>query len=94
MLTGSDFEKRQKLEILLEPCRFVTELLGGELYVSCSVILPALYRVFGVMALSDDNPGFVTRFKHTFTTDLTKCKEGTRMRCLQIATTLTQGLRI
>ncbi|KAI4900408.1 hypothetical protein NFI96_017779 [Prochilodus magdalenae] len=42
-------EKLQKLEELLEPCRYVTEILGGEQYVSCSVVLPALCHLFRVM---------------------------------------------
>ncbi|XP_025070967.1 zinc finger BED domain-containing protein 1 [Alligator sinensis] len=88
VLTGSDFGKLQKLETLLEPCRFVTELLGGELYVSCSVILRALCHVCRVMAVSDDDPAYVARFKNTFTSDLTKRKEGTNMRFLKIATVL------
>ncbi|XP_014455781.1 E3 SUMO-protein ligase ZBED1 [Alligator mississippiensis] len=88
VLTGSDFGKLQKLETLLEPCRFVTELLGGELYVSCSVILPALCHVCRVTAVSDDDPAYVARFKNTFTSHLTKHKEGTNMRFLKIATVL------
>ncbi|XP_019380299.1 PREDICTED: chromosome alignment-maintaining phosphoprotein 1 isoform X4 [Gavialis gangeticus] len=88
VLTGSDFGKLQKLETLLEPCRFVTELLGGELYVSCSVILPALCHVCRVMAVSDDDPAYVARFKNTFTSDLTKRKEDSNMRFLKIATVL------
>ncbi|KAI4826993.1 hypothetical protein KUCAC02_030421 [Chaenocephalus aceratus] len=40
MVTDPELAKLQKLEELLEPCRYVTELLGGEQYVSCSVVLP------------------------------------------------------
>ncbi|XP_038253661.1 E3 SUMO-protein ligase ZBED1-like [Dermochelys coriacea] len=86
--TGKDFEKLQKLETLLEPCRFVTELLGGELYVSCSVVLPAFCHIFSVMEVSDEDPEYVIQFKNTFTADLIKHKEGTNMRFLKIATAL------
>lgn len=51
-----DFEKLQKLETLLEPCRVVTEFLGWKLYVSCSMVLSAFCHLFHVMAVSDDNP--------------------------------------
>nr|XP_025038056.1 zinc finger BED domain-containing protein 1-like [Pelodiscus sinensis] len=88
MPTDEEFEKLQKLETLLEPCRFVTELLGGELYVSCSVVLPAFCHIVQVMAVSDDDPAYVVRFKTTFTTDFTKRKEGTNLRFLKIATAL------
>ncbi|XP_063765784.1 E3 SUMO-protein ligase ZBED1-like [Eleginops maclovinus] len=42
MLTSAEYDRLAKLETLLEPCRYVTELLGGDKYVSCSVVLPAL----------------------------------------------------
>ncbi|XDV29398.1 hypothetical protein PO909_032532 [Leuciscus waleckii] len=44
MLKGHcvEWDRLQRLETLLKPCRYVTELLGGETYVSCSVVLPAL----------------------------------------------------
>ncbi|KAK0133862.1 hypothetical protein N1851_030605 [Merluccius polli] len=42
MLTSADYDRLPKLETLLEPCRYVTDLLGGDKYVSCSVVLPAL----------------------------------------------------
>ncbi|CAM5084912.1 unnamed protein product [Eretmochelys imbricata] len=47
--------------------KFVTELLGGELYVPCS---------------------HVVHFKNAFTEDFTKCKEGTNVRFLKIATAI------
>ncbi|KAK6322632.1 hypothetical protein J4Q44_G00074240 [Coregonus suidteri] len=56
MPTTAELEKLQKLETLLEPCRHLTELLGGEKYISCSVVLPALCHLFRVMESSDDDP--------------------------------------
>uniref|UniRef100_A0AAZ1XRF2 BED-type domain-containing protein n=1 Tax=Oreochromis aureus TaxID=47969 RepID=A0AAZ1XRF2_OREAU len=49
MLTDQELDRLQKLEELLEPCRYVTELLGGERYVSCSMVLPALCHLFRIM---------------------------------------------
>ncbi|KAI4810578.1 hypothetical protein KUCAC02_013517 [Chaenocephalus aceratus] len=59
MVTDPELAKLQKLEELLEPCRYVTELLGGEQCVSCSVVLPALRHLFRVMEPSDDDPVYV-----------------------------------
>ncbi|XP_074847231.1 E3 SUMO-protein ligase ZBED1-like [Carettochelys insculpta] len=86
--TSKEFEKLQKLETLLEPCRFLTEILGGELYVSCSMVLPAFCHILSVMEVSDDDPAYVVQFKNTFTVELRKYKEVTNMRFLKIATAL------
>ncbi|XP_071754854.1 E3 SUMO-protein ligase ZBED1-like, partial [Centroberyx gerrardi] len=86
MLNNAEFEKIKKLETLIEPCRYVTDLLGGEQYISCSVVLPALCHVFQVMEASDDDAGYVLRFKETFTTDLSKRKESTNVQWLKVAT--------
>ncbi|KAJ8364362.1 hypothetical protein SKAU_G00131930 [Synaphobranchus kaupii] len=88
MLTDQELAKLQKLEELLEPCRYVTELLGGEQYVSCSVVLPALRHLFRVMEPSDDDPVYVVRFKKVFTTDLAQRKDNTNLTWLKIATAL------
>ncbi|XP_063764699.1 E3 SUMO-protein ligase ZBED1-like [Eleginops maclovinus] len=87
MLTDQELAKLQKLEELLEPCRYVTELLGGEQYVSCSVVLPALRHLFRVMEPSDDDPVYVLRFKKAFTTDLAQRKD-TNLKWLKITTAL------
>ncbi|XP_031437348.1 E3 SUMO-protein ligase ZBED1-like isoform X1 [Clupea harengus] len=43
MPTAAELElKLKKLEAVPEPCRYVSELLGGEKFVSCSVVLPSL----------------------------------------------------
>ncbi|KAJ4939393.1 hypothetical protein JOQ06_028842 [Pogonophryne albipinna] len=83
-----ELAKLQKLEELLEPCRYVTELLGGEQYVSCSVVLPALRHLFRVMEPSDDDPVYVLRFKKAFTTDLAQRKDSTNLKWLKITTAL------
>ncbi|XP_051536280.1 uncharacterized protein LOC127430502 [Myxocyprinus asiaticus] len=88
MLISQELAKLQKLEELLEPCRYVTELLGGEHYVSCSVVLPALCHLFRIMESTDDDPVYVVKFKKDFTTDLAKRKNSTNLTWLKIAIAL------
>jgi len=68
--------------------RYVTEILGGEQYISCSVVLPALCHLFRLMTASDDDPGYVLRFKAAFTSDLSKRKQSTNLQWLKVATAL------
>nr|XP_033473582.1 zinc finger BED domain-containing protein 1-like [Epinephelus lanceolatus] len=86
--TNSEYEKLEKLEKLLEPCRYITELLGGEKYVSCSVVLPALCHLQQVVKISDDDPAYTVRFKTAFTQDLNQRKEKTNLEWLKVATAL------
>ncbi|XP_034057937.1 zinc finger BED domain-containing protein 1-like [Gymnodraco acuticeps] len=72
MLTTAEWDRLQRLETLLKPCRYVTELLGGETYVSCSVVLPALRHLTRTMEVSDDDPAYVVRFKAAFKKDLSQ----------------------
>uniref|UniRef100_A0A8C1D0C7 Uncharacterized protein n=2 Tax=Cyprinus carpio TaxID=7962 RepID=A0A8C1D0C7_CYPCA len=88
MLTTQELAKLQKLEELLEPCRYVTELLGGEQYISCSVVLPALCHLFKIMESTEDDPAYVVKFKNDFTSDLSKRKDSTNLTWLKIATAI------
>ncbi|XP_061738828.1 uncharacterized protein LOC133540252 [Nerophis ophidion] len=88
MPTPAEMDKLQRLETLLEPCRYLTELLGGEKYVSCSVVLPAFCHLFRVMESSDDDPTYVTKFKPTFREDLETRKGNANIAYLKIATAL------
>ncbi|KAK0135550.1 Zinc finger BED domain-containing protein 1 [Merluccius polli] len=85
MPTKSELEKLQKLEILLEPCRYFTELRGGEKFVSCSVVLPALCHLSRVMESSEDDPAYIVKFKQTFSADMTR-KDKTNLTWLKIST--------
>ncbi|XP_062289696.1 E3 SUMO-protein ligase ZBED1-like [Scomber scombrus] len=87
-LTDAEFEKMGKLETLLEPCRYVTELLGGEQFVPCSVVLPALCHLSRLMEVSEDDPDYVCQFKEAFTSDLSKRKESINTQWLKVATAL------
>ncbi|KAF7658133.1 hypothetical protein LDENG_00017050 [Lucifuga dentata] len=84
MLTPPEWDKLQRLETLLEPCRYVTEVLGGEAYVSCSVVLPALCHLHHVMEV----PAYVVRFKMTFKEDLASRQVNTNNAWLKLATAL------
>ncbi|XP_068577816.1 E3 SUMO-protein ligase ZBED1-like [Cebidichthys violaceus] len=88
MPTTAEMDELQRLETLLEHCRFATELLGGEKYVSCSVVLPAFCHLSRVMESSDDDPAYVVKFKSTFRTDLETRKENANIAYLKIATAL------
>lgn len=73
---------------ILFHCRYVTELLGGEAYVSCSVVLPALCHLRHVMEVSDEDPAYVVRFKTAFKEDLASRQEKTNNAWLKLATAL------
>uniref|UniRef100_A0AAV2M0Y7 Uncharacterized protein n=1 Tax=Knipowitschia caucasica TaxID=637954 RepID=A0AAV2M0Y7_KNICA len=59
MLTTAEWDRLQRLETLLKPCRYVTELLGGETFVSCSIVLPALSHLTHTIKVSDDDMAYV-----------------------------------
>ncbi|KAK3505562.1 hypothetical protein QTP70_021899, partial [Hemibagrus guttatus] len=93
LITSAEFDKLDRLEKLLEPCRYIMELLGGEKYVSCSVVLPALCHLSLKMAVSEDDPAYVVRFKDAFKENMRKRKENTNIAWLKIATALDPRLK-
>uniref|UniRef100_A0A8C4DLB3 Zinc finger BED domain-containing protein 1 n=1 Tax=Dicentrarchus labrax TaxID=13489 RepID=A0A8C4DLB3_DICLA len=86
MLTPPEWDKLQRLSTLLEPWRYVTEILGGEAYISCSVVLPALCHLRQVMKVSEEDPAYVVRFKTIFMEDLASRQENTNNVWLKLAT--------
>ncbi|XP_060758390.1 E3 SUMO-protein ligase ZBED1-like [Neoarius graeffei] len=88
ILTPSEWDKLQRLSTLLEPCRDVTEILGGEAYISCSVVLPALCHLHQVMKVSEEDPAYVVRFKTIFMEDLASRQENINTAWLKLATAL------
>ncbi|KAI7807507.1 putative zinc finger BED domain-containing protein 1-like [Triplophysa rosa] len=88
MLTASEWDKLPKLQNLLEPCKYVTELLGGEAYVSCSVVLPAFCHLHHVMRVSDEDPAYVARFKTAFSKDLAERQADMNGEWLKLASAL------
>ncbi len=65
---------------------YVTELLGGEQYVSRSVVLPALCHLNKIMESTDDDPVYVVKLKTIL--DLAKREDSTNLTWLKIATAL------
>lgn len=88
MFTAQELSKLQKLEELLETCRHITELLRGEQFISCSVVLPAMCHLFKIMERTEDDPAYVVKFKKDFTSDLSKRKDSTNLTWLKIATVI------
>lgn len=68
-------------------CRYITELLGGDKYVSCSVVLPALCHLHHAMKISDDDPAYIVRFKAAFTKDLNQRRENINLEWLKVCQT-------
>lgn len=66
----------------------MTELLGGDTYVSCSVVLPALCHLNRVMNPTDEDPGYMMKFKATFSKDLDTRMATINNRWLKVATAL------
>uniref|UniRef100_A0A3Q3NKF3 Uncharacterized protein n=1 Tax=Labrus bergylta TaxID=56723 RepID=A0A3Q3NKF3_9LABR len=88
MPTTAEMDKLQRLETLLEPCRYVLHHISHYPYFSCSVALPAFCHLSRVMESSDDDPAYVTKFKSTFRKDLETRKENANIAYLKIATAL------
>ena len=70
ILSEAKWVKLQVLQTLLDPCRYATELLGDEQYVSCSVVLPTLCHLRHVMTVTDEDSAYAMRFKTAFVSDL------------------------
>ncbi|KAJ8360342.1 hypothetical protein SKAU_G00168670 [Synaphobranchus kaupii] len=68
--------------------KYVTELLGGEAYVSCSVVLPALCHLYRIMEISDEDPTYMVRFKTAFKKDLAEWQADTNNGWLKLASAL------
>ena len=68
-------------------CRYVTTLLGGQKYVSCSAVLPSLCHLQQSMKISDDDPAYIVRFKASFSKDLDQRKERTNLEWLKVCQT-------
>ena len=88
LLSESEWDKLHTLKMLLHPCRYATEILGGEHYVSCSVVLPTVAYLRRFMVVSDDDPAFAVRFKTAFVNDLDARMENCNMSWLTLSTAL------
>ncbi|RVE68512.1 hypothetical protein OJAV_G00093430 [Oryzias javanicus] len=88
MPTPAELDKLKKLEEVLEHCKFISELLGGEKFVSCSVVLPALCHLSRVMETSEDDPAYLAKFKKNFTAEMESRKPKMNIAWLRMATAL------
>ena len=88
VLTENEWEKLRCIAAILEPCKDATELLGGEKYVSCSIVLPTFRLLFRIMNTSDDDPAYIIRFKNAFMTELIKQQKKSNLNWLKVATAL------
>ena len=86
--TEAELNKLRLLKALLEPCKTATEFLGGEKYVSCSVVLPCLMYLLKQMKISDEVPAYIVRFKTAFCIDLEKRRSTCNNYWLKLATAL------
>lgn len=73
---------------LIIRCRSLTELLGGETFVSCSVVLPALCPLCRTTEVSEEDPAYVERFKTAFKRDLSQWQANISSRWLKIVSAL------
>ncbi|KII62580.1 hypothetical protein RF11_05212 [Thelohanellus kitauei] len=76
------------LKLLLEPCRYASEIVAGGLYISRSVILPTITCVRCFMVVTDDDPAFATRFKIAFLNNFDTSLEFMNILCLKLSTAL------
>ncbi len=64
----------------------MTELLGGETYVSCSAVLPALRHLDRTMEVSDEDPAYMVKFKTAFSKYLSQRQATLNHEWLKLAT--------
>ncbi|XP_013876789.1 uncharacterized protein LOC106526677 [Austrofundulus limnaeus] len=88
LLSAAEWTKLEKLTAILEPCRHVTDLLGGETYVSCSVVLTVLRFLDYTMKVSDEDSTYIVKFKTAFMKDLSERKAALNDDWLKMATVL------
>ena len=69
-------------------CRYVTELLGSEAYISCSAVLSAFRHLDRVMDITDDDPAYVVKFKNAFQRDLAARRADANETWFKVATAL------
>lgn len=71
-LTDNDWIKLTTVVGLLKPCAEATDQIGGEKYVSSSIILPHLAHLLYLNRPSDDDAAYVVRFKKAISEDITQ----------------------
>ena len=75
-LERQEMNKLPKLPDVLEPLNSITNVLGGEKYSTAAIVLPLLYTFGKVLAISEDDPQYLTELKIFMKNDLEKrCNE-------------------
>ena len=69
-LTEREWEKMEKIADVLQPCKVASELLGGNKYVSSSVVLPIICHLSREMVIQDDDPRYIALFKEKFLNEM------------------------
>lgn len=88
-LTESDWEKIGKFNAVLGLLADATKYIGSEKYVTCSAILPLEAFLRRLLTVTDDDPGYIARFKIAALNDFTIRVEGINgMLTLQMAMAL------
>lgn len=88
-LLDTEWEKISKYVDVLDLFCQAMVLLGGQQYVSCSVVLPLLSSLTNHMTVNDDDPGYIARFKTAAIDDFKeRISDITNIETLQIATAL------
>lgn len=62
-ITGVEWDMLEQLRDTLKPLLDVTELLGGDKYVTRSVLIPAMKLLKNAMTRNECDPAFICRFK-------------------------------
>ena len=62
----AEWGKIAVLKSILEPCEKASQILGGANYVTISVVLPVVSFLKKKMTVTDDDPGYVRKFKEAF----------------------------
>ena len=88
MLQDTDWTRLQNMVSVLSHCRYITELLGGNKYISCSIVLPAICHLERVMKPCDDDAVYVQRFKLAFMNDFKHRFTGQAYEYLKMASAL------
>ena len=91
ILIGKRF---QNTSVLHSFCQ-ATVLLSGDKYMACSCVLPLLSSLKKHMAVNDDDPGYIARFKVASFKDFRESVGDTiSIEILKIAKALHQGYKI
>ncbi|XP_028323493.1 serine/threonine-protein kinase 32C isoform X8 [Gouania willdenowi] len=87
------FEVLQQEFMIFNRERYVMEILGGEHYISCSAVLPALCHLFRVLEPLDNDPVNIIRLKKAFSEDPSQQKENANLSWLKMTTALDQRFK-